>query len=109
MTYMTTPLRKKPCPGGHEICNFGRSFLGHYNHILSFSDLWLGVEKTIFKKKNTSILHCLPQDYLPLGVGVMEFTISSLLALQMLHIKELGPRTAKLALLLVKIMKHEVV
>ena len=37
--------------------------------------------------RNTSILHILPQNYLPLGVGVMKFIISFLLTLQMLHTK----------------------
>ena len=30
MNYMTTPQPRKPCPGGHEIYNFGRPFLGHH-------------------------------------------------------------------------------
>ena len=50
MTYMATPQHKNPCPGGHEIYNFGRPFLCHHNYILSLSDLCLGVEKTIFKE-----------------------------------------------------------
>ena len=29
---------------------FGRPFLGHHYYILSLSDLWLGVEKKIFKE-----------------------------------------------------------
>ena len=33
------------------IYNFGRSFLGHYYYILSWSDLCLGVKQEIFKKK----------------------------------------------------------
>ena len=37
--------------------------------------------------KNTSILHFSPQKYLPLGLGVMKFTSSCLLTLQMLHTK----------------------
>ena len=39
-------------PGGHEIYNFGRPFLGHYYYILTGSlfDLCLGVEKKIFKE-----------------------------------------------------------
>ena len=37
--------------------------------------------------RNTSILHFLPQNYLPLGVGVMTFTISCLLTIQILHTK----------------------
>ena len=36
MTYMAKPiLRKKTCPGGHEIYNLGRPFLGHHYYILS--------------------------------------------------------------------------
>ena len=37
--------------------------------------------------RNTSILNFLPQNYLPFGWGVMKFTISCLLTLQMLHTK----------------------
>ena len=37
--------------------------------------------------RNTSILHFSPQKYLPLGLGVMKFTISSLFTLKMLHNK----------------------
>ena len=37
--------------------------------------------------RNTAILHFLPQNYLPLGWGVMKFTISCLLTLQMLDTK----------------------
>ena len=33
MTYMATPLHKNPYPGGHEIYNFGRPFLGHHYYI----------------------------------------------------------------------------
>ena len=46
------PLHKTPCPGVHEIYNFGRPFLGHHYryYILSLSDLCLGVEKKIFKE-----------------------------------------------------------
>ena len=43
-------LAQEPCPGGHEIYNFGRPFLCHHNYILSLSDLCLGVEKKIFKE-----------------------------------------------------------
>ena len=42
---------KNPCPGGHEIYNFGEPFLGHHYYTLSSPDLCLGVEKMIFKKK----------------------------------------------------------
>ena len=50
MTYMATPLHQNPSPGGHEIYNFGRPFLGRHNYILSLSNLGLGVEKKIFKE-----------------------------------------------------------
>ena len=46
---MITPQHKNPCPGGHEIYNFGRPFLGHHYYILGLSYLCLGVEKKIFK------------------------------------------------------------
>ena len=46
---MATPLQKNPCPGGHEIYNFGRPVLGYRYYILGLSDLCLGVEKKIFK------------------------------------------------------------
>ena len=49
MTYMATPQHKNPCPGGHEIYNFGRPFLGHHYYVRSLSDLCLGVKKRIFK------------------------------------------------------------
>ena len=35
-------LHKNPCPGGHEIHNFGEPFLGHHYHTLSLSNLCLG-------------------------------------------------------------------
>ena len=41
---------RTPTPGGHEIYNFGRPFLGHHYYILSLSDLCLGVDKNIFKE-----------------------------------------------------------
>ena len=41
-------LAQELCPGGHEIYNFGRPFLGHHYYILSLSDLYLGVEKNVF-------------------------------------------------------------
>ena len=50
MTYMPWPLHKNPCPGGHEIYNFGRLKLGHHNKILSLSGLCLREEKKIFKE-----------------------------------------------------------
>ena len=30
MIYMAMPQHKNPCPGGHEIYNFGGPFLGHH-------------------------------------------------------------------------------
>ena len=50
ITYIATPERKNPCPGGHESYNFGRPFLGHHYYILSLSDLYLGVEKKFLKE-----------------------------------------------------------
>ena len=47
---MATPQHKTPCPGVHEIYNFGRPFLGHHYYILSLSDQCLGVEKKVFKE-----------------------------------------------------------
>ena len=46
-----------PCPGGNEINNFGRPFLGHYYFTLSLYEPCLGVEKkhinfTIFIPKS---------------------------------------------------------
>ena len=38
MTYVTMPYHKNPCPGGHEIYNFGRPFLGHYHFLFRLSD-----------------------------------------------------------------------
>ena len=35
---MATPFHKKPCPGGREINNFGRPFLGHHYYTLGLSD-----------------------------------------------------------------------
>ena len=48
MTYMATPMYKNPCPGGHEIYNFGRSFLGYHNYALGLYGPCSGVEKKIF-------------------------------------------------------------
>ena len=50
---MDTPQHNNTCPGGHEIYNFGRPFLGHQTYILSLSVRCLGLEKKIFKE----ILH----------------------------------------------------
>ena len=38
------PLHQNHNPGGHDIYNFGRPFLGHYHFTLSLSDLCLGAE-----------------------------------------------------------------
>ena len=55
MTYMAAPQHKNPCPGIHEIYNFGRPFLGHHYYILSLSDLYLEVEKKIFKENRNTV------------------------------------------------------
>ena len=69
MTYMATPNTRTPAPGGHEIYNLGRPFLGHHYYILCLSEPCPGVEKNM---RNVSIL---PPNYLPLrrgGGGVMK-------------------------------------
>ena len=50
MTSIATPERKNPCPGGHEIYNLDRPFLGHHYYKLFLSDLYSEVEKNIFKE-----------------------------------------------------------
>ena len=40
---MTKLLHKNPCPGSHEIYNFGRPFLCHHYYIFILSDPRLGV------------------------------------------------------------------
>ena len=68
---MATPEHKNPYPGGHEIYNFGRPFLGHHYYILGLSDLCLGVEKKIFKEimhfYSMTYGHTLAQEPLPRG------------------------------------------
>ena len=77
------PQHMNPCPGGHEINNFGKTL--PWSLLLNTKFVWTmprrGKEDFL---KNTPIL---PQNYLPLGLGAMKFTISCLLTLQMLHIK----------------------
>ena len=84
MTYMTMPLHKNPYPGGHEIYNFGRPFLGHHYYIPGLSDQYLGVGKKIFKEVK-HFFHFLPQNYFPFRWG--SFTISCVLTLQMLQFR----------------------
>ena len=66
-------LAQELLPGGHEIYNFGRPFLGHHYYILSLSDLSLGVEKKIFKEI-THFIWPRPSTRTP-APGVMKFTI----------------------------------
>ena len=84
---MATPLHKNPCPGGHEIYNFGRPFLGHYYYTLSLYGLCPRVEKKIFFSEIHQFYTLLPQNYFPLGLRAMKFTISCRLTLKMLHTK----------------------
>ena len=86
ITYMATLYHKNPCPWGHEIYNLGWPLLGHHCYAISYCELCLGVEKRIFKEIN-QFFTFLPQNYLSLGWGVVTFTISCLLPLQMLHTK----------------------
>ena len=53
---MATPLRKNPCPGGHEIYNFGRPFLGHHYYILNLSDIYIGGKKKIMHFHNMTCM-----------------------------------------------------
>ena len=66
MTYMATPYHTNPCPGGHEIYNFGRPFLCYHYYTLSLSEPCPSLEN-IFKE-----IHQLYNFYpkiTPLGVG----------------------------------------
>ena len=47
---MATLQQKNPCPGGHEIYNFGRPFLGHYYFTLSLYEPCPGLENKIFNE-----------------------------------------------------------
>ena len=47
------PKNKNPCPGGHEIHNFDRPFLGHYYYILNLCEPCPRVEKMIERRKTT--------------------------------------------------------
>ena len=51
--YMTKPLHKNPCPGGHEIYNFGVDSSLVIITKLSLSDLCLSEEKKLL----TDIMH----------------------------------------------------
>ena len=68
MTYIAMPQHMNPCTKGHEIYNFGKTFLDHHYYILSLSDLCLGVEKEIFKETH-QFYTFLPQNTSPWGGG----------------------------------------
>ena len=87
MTYMTTPKHKNPCRGGHLISNFGRPFLVHYYYILSLSEPCSKVENFFFKRIIYQFYHVYPKITSLLGWGLMKFTVSRLLTLQMLYTK----------------------
>ena len=70
---------------GHEIYRFGIPFLGHHYCIISLSDLPRSKEE-YFQKKIYKFYTFYPK-LTSLGGGGMEFTISCLLTLQMLHNK----------------------
>ena len=77
-------MYKNPCPGGHDIYNFGRSFLGYHNYALGLYGLCSRVEKKIFQE-----IHQFYTFYSkitsPWDGGVMKFTISGLHPVHMLH------------------------
>ena len=62
ITYMT------PTPLVMDFTILVDPYIGHYYYIRSLSHQSPGVEKIIFR--NTSILHFLTQNHLPLGWGV---------------------------------------
>ena len=84
---MATPLNKNPCPGGHEIYNFGRPFLGHHYNILSLYGPCSGVKKKIFFIEIHQFYTFYIKITSPWGEGIMKFTISDLFPLHMLHTK----------------------
>ena len=67
------PQHKNPYPGGQEIHNFGKPFLGHHYYILFLSEQCLGEEK-IFKE----IHEFYPQITSPWGRGSwnLQFLVS---------------------------------
>ena len=100
------PKHKNPCPGGYEIYNLRRPFLGHQKYILHLSEPCPGVEEKIFKEimhfhnmtydiyghaRAQEPLHrfyiFLTTKLPPLRVGIMKFTTSCHLTVQMLHTK----------------------
>ena len=77
-----SPTQKDTSPSGHEIYNFGRPFLGYHYYILC---LYHAQE---MKREREEILHFHYMTKLhPLGMGVVKFTNSFFLTLQMLHTK----------------------
>ena len=42
---MATPLHKNPCPGGHDIYNFGGPFLCHHYYTLNLYGPCTGLEE----------------------------------------------------------------
>ena len=87
--YMAEILPILVCLGGHEIYNLDRTFLGHHNYILSLFLSDSIPRSRSWKKIFEEILNFTPftPKLSPLRMGVMKFTISCLLTLQMLHTK----------------------
>ena len=77
MTYMATSLHKNHRSGGHEIYNFGRTFLGHHYCTcqLNLFDLCLGVEKKILMHFHvmTYISTSLHKNHCPGGHKIYNF------------------------------------
>ena len=84
MTYMATPQHKTLWPGVHDIYNFGRYSLVIITIYLVWSMPGSGED---FLKKCINFT-LFTQKLPPLWVGVMQFTISCLTTLQMLHTKD---------------------
>ena len=75
-------LAQEPRPQGHEIYNFGRSFLGHHYHILSLPYSCSRVGKKIVKEILTKTHFALYEFNSPVRAqvkitsqGVMKYTI----------------------------------
>ena len=85
MTCMTTPQHNNPCPRGHQIKNFGKSFLDHPYYILFVSAICPRVEK-IFLKKYTNFTLFNPK--LSMGRGSRNLQFCTLQLLQTKLIKD---------------------
>ena len=82
MTQMATPKHKNSCPGGHENYNFYRPFLVIITIYLVCLIYSQEQRRRFFKKYINFKLFT--TKFPPLGMGIMKYTISCLLILQMI-------------------------